>query len=193
MGSTTVDLELLVANRNGCAEEVVTKYSDRLLRFACSRLPNALQARVEPADIVQSAFKSFFHRHQDREFSFRDVEDVWRVLAAITFHKVQHAIRFHLRQARDVRRDVGGADALQATECESPTASSLSIMQDMLQAILENLPVTHQNVLQLRLQGCSIGEIAEELGISTRTVNRGLKLARGAAEKLINEDSVSHE
>lgn len=185
-----MDLQMLVAGEHQCSTEVVARYSDRLLRLASSRMPDRMQARVDPADVVQSAFRSFFAKHERDGFRFNDVEDVWRLLAAITFHKVQHAIRFHSRKVRDVRRDVIGHEQIQATESESPTASSLSIMEDTLRAIMRELPSTHQQVLRLRLEGYSIDEIANQLGVSTRTVNRGLKLARTVAGRLVDEENM---
>ncbi|MEL6104463.1 MAG: sigma-70 family RNA polymerase sigma factor [Planctomycetota bacterium] len=182
------DLQMLVAGEHQCSTEVVVTFSDRLLRLASSRMPERMQARVDPADVVQSAFRSFFTKHRRDGLDFAETEDVWRLLAAITFHKVQHAIRYHSRKVRDVRRDVIGHEQIQATESGSPTASSLSIMEDTLRAILRELPATHQQVLQLRLEGHSIDEIATKLDVSTRTVNRGLKLARTVAGRLVNQE-----
>lgn len=176
----------MIADQLDCEQDVVDRYSDRLLRFAGSRLPTAIRARVDPSDIVQSAFRSFFQRQELGQFEYSEVEDIWRLLASITFHKLQHSIRHHSRQRRDVHRDEAGYEVIAATEAESPTASSLSIMQETLEVILGELPATHQKVLTLRLEGHQIEDIAEKLGVSTRTVNRGLKLARQVAERIVS-------
>lgn len=176
----------MIADQLDCEEDVVDKYSDRLLRLAGSRLPTAMRSRVDPSDIVQSAFRSFFQRQELGQFEYREVEDIWRLLASITFHKLQHSIRHHFRKMRDARRDEAGYEVIAATEVESPTASSLSIMQETLEAILSELPLTHRRVLNLRLEGYQIEDIAEQLRISTRTVNRGLNLARRVAERIVN-------
>ncbi len=185
---TSTWLEDVMGCREGYETQAVEQFSDRLLRLAASRLPTSLNSRMDPEDIVQSVFRSFFSRHEQGKFQFQQLPELWRILAAITYHKVQHAIRHHRQQQRDARRELSGESHVNELEATSPTASSILLMMETFDRILAQLPKTHQEVVRLRLEGFSIEEIAQQLELSTRTVDRGLALARKIAGELM-EDS----
>ena len=45
---------------SGAAEELFERYLQRLLALVRTRLPGKLARRVDPDDVVQSAYRSFF-------------------------------------------------------------------------------------------------------------------------------------
>jgi DNA-directed RNA polymerase specialized sigma24 family protein len=47
---------------------------------------------------------------------------------------------------------------------------------DLVEALLEGLPGLYRNVLELRLSGCGVVEVAKQLGVSRQTVYRMLEL-----------------
>jgi hypothetical protein len=55
--------------------------------------------------VLQSVYRSFFRRLADGEFQFDGPDDLWRLLATITFRKVMNARKFHLRERSDARRE----------------------------------------------------------------------------------------
>ena len=177
-------LQNVVQQRGGYDIEAVERFGDRLIRFANSRMPERLKRRIDPEDIVQSAFRSFFSRNADGKFSFRQAPDVWRLLTAITFRKVQRTIRFHGRQQRDIHRESLSDDGGLIAQDVSPTASSVAIMMELLEQILAELPESHQKIVQLRMEGYSVVEIAEKVNVSTRTVIRAMKLLRNVASEV---------
>jgi RNA polymerase sigma-70 factor (ECF subfamily) len=177
-------LEHIVQLRDGYDVEAVERFSDRLIRLAKSRLPDRLQRRVDPEDIVQSVFRSFFARHESGKFEFDQAPDVWRLLAAITYHKVQHSIRRHHRQQRDFKREVALDGQIEKMQDIAPTASSIVMMMEFLDQILNELPVSHREIVRLRMEGHSIAEIAKLRKVSTRTVLRALKLVRTVASEI---------
>lgn len=67
-----------------CELGVVEKYSARLVELAEHCLPDRIRRRVDPEDVVQSVYRSFFKRLRGGEFSFEDSHDVWRLLTVIT-------------------------------------------------------------------------------------------------------------
>lgn len=168
----------LVDAQEGYEDETFNRYAHRLLRLAESRLPDQLRRRVDAADIVQSALRSFFSRHEAGEFQFPQTADIWRLLATITYRKIQQAIRFHHRQCRDAKLECDQSGVVGVQELESPTASSVIAFHEIIELILQQLPATHQDVFRLRMQGATIQEIADQLNISTRTVNRGIALVQ---------------
>src|SRR5262245_13984719 len=89
----------------GFERELVDRYTQRLLALARRRLPDRLRTRVDPEDIVQSVYRSFFQRLNEGRFSFEESADVWRLLAAMTYQKAKRAHRFHRQQCRDVQRE----------------------------------------------------------------------------------------
>lgn len=178
-------LDCVVRLQDGYEAEAVERFAGRLISLAKSRMPDRLRRRIDPEDIVQSAFRSFFNRHNDGRFEFREAADVWRLLAAITYRKIQRTIRFHHQQQRDVSRDLPNADDSPPAPDVAPTASSVVVMMELLDGIVDQLPETHREILQLRLENFSIDEIAERVSVSSRTVNRALAVVRQIATEML--------
>lgn len=182
----------VVERQDGFELEAVDRFSERLLQFAQSRLPEPLKRRVDAEDVVQSVFRSFFARHQNGQFQFTDASDVWRLLAAMTWRKLMRTIRHHSQQQRDFHRETpGGSLASQGSipgHDPEPSPSSVAMMMEFLAGIMEQLPEPHQKILELRLENHSIEEIAERMQISMRTVNRTLKTVREIAYEMADRE-----
>lgn len=58
------------------AGAVVGRYTEQLLRLVRKQLPERLRTRMDPEDVVQSVFRSFFHRLRQGQFRFEDSHDV---------------------------------------------------------------------------------------------------------------------
>ena len=67
------------------------------------RISQRLASRIDPEDIVQSVFRTFFHRAKQGQFHLEDPEDVVKLLARITVHKTFRQIAFHKLRASATR------------------------------------------------------------------------------------------
>ncbi len=188
IANESIWLESVVQLHDGYEVDAVARFTDRLLRLASSRLPNRLQQRVDPEDIVQSVFRSFFDRNSRGRFQFEQSPDVWRLLAAMTYRKVKKTIRHHGQQLRDVRREASTPSDFPTAQDDAPTASSWVVMMELLEGILEQIPETHQRIVRLRLDGHSIDEIAATVGVTSRTVDRALSLVRKVASEMMGDE-----
>src|SRR5207244_9396381 len=77
------------------------RYIDRLLVLARRRISQRLASRVDPEDIVQSVFRTFFGRLKDGQFVFADQDDLCKLLVRITLHKTLRQVAFHKAAKRD--------------------------------------------------------------------------------------------
>ena len=170
----------ILATTPGYETELFHRYATRLLAFARSRLPQDLNSRVDEEDVVQSVFRSFFRRHEQGQFEFESSYDVWQLLAAITYRKVVNTVKHHRRDRRnsqlDQHKPVDGM--LNELAGRTPTPDELNVMFDYLRWILDQLPEQQKQILQLRLEGNSIEEIAERVTLSQRSVKRALARVR---------------
>jgi RNA polymerase sigma factor (sigma-70 family) len=158
----------------------VERYTRGLLELARRELPDRLRRRVDPEDVIQSVYRSFFQRLGEGRFSFEDSHDVWRLLATMTLHKTRNAVRFHQRERRDVRREVPLAAGKESDgparvpEIAAPGPESVEVLYECLEQMLSGLAEDHRTMVLLRLEGRSIAEIAECVKRSRRTVLRVL-------------------
>ena len=186
-------LKRVVGLTDGYEAQVVEQFTQRLIRLAQSKLPQRLIRRCDAEDIVQSVFHSFFQRNEDQQFDIRHSNDLWRLLAAMTYKKTIQAIEFHSRQRRDYGREQeaqqSARNSAMQNPIDDPTASAIAMMAELLDKILIQLPSQHQEILRLRLLDYSIDEIADEVQVSSRTVDRALMASRQVAERLM----ISHE
>ena len=172
----------------GYEQQVVERYTLRLLELARRQLPARLRRRVDPEDVVQSVYRSFFRRLNEGRFSFQESHDVWRLLAAMTFHKARKAVRFHFQDKRDARRDVTLPTESDSAICNpelaeaQPGPHDLAILVDSLEQLLARVPSNYRDIVVLRLEGWSVVEIAQKVNRSQSTVMRAFARIRDLAE-----------
>ena len=153
------------------SEEII-RLLKRLVPFALTKIDKLLVSKLDPEDIVQSVFRNFFTALQKGNFKPASWEEMWYLLAKMTIWKCNSKREFYLNQARDVRiekpfdsKDVLSTDPLFLDE--------KLILEESLDLVMIKLEdQNRQNVFCLILQGHSPAEIAEELGVSKRTVER---------------------
>jgi len=175
----------------GFERALVDRFTARLLELARHRLPDRVRSRVDPEDLVQSVYRTFFQRLKDGRFSFVDSGDLWRLLAAMTFHRATKAVRFHQQQRGDVRRErplagsdnsPGGSAAIVEPQ---PGWDDLIALFDALGRLLDRLPEKYREIAVLQLEGHSVDEIARAVWRSRRTVFRALAELEALAARLL--------
>src|SRR5947209_4654729 len=104
-------LNLWRAGNQDAARQIFDRYVAQLLALASRRISQRLAARVDAEDIVQSVFRTFFHRAREGQFKVDDPDDLCKLLARITVHKTLRQIAFHKRAKRDATQETGQGDA----------------------------------------------------------------------------------
>ena len=173
--------ELVVRLRGGdaeAAEEVFARYAQRLTALAEQQLSRKLAARLDGADVVQSVFRTFFRRSSAGEFRIDSSAELWRLLVQITLQKARAYGRQHTAGVRDVAAEEpgGGAAFLREIVAHEPGPEEAAVLIDQIETLLRGLPPLYCDLLQLRLEGHSVSDTAVRLGVSRRTVHRGLHL-----------------
>jgi DNA-directed RNA polymerase specialized sigma24 family protein len=108
----------------------------------------------------------------------------------IALNKVRAAGAFHRAAKRDVRITVGGAAYDRAVDSQSGhDEGALAVLKLVIDELLEELPAANRQIIELRIEGHEVNEIAEKVERSKRTVERVLQAFRARLETLINEDS----
>src|SRR5262249_2867338 len=110
--------DLLARWRDGdqsAAHDLFQRYASRLNGLARSRLSSRLASRVDAEDIVQSVYRSFFARACEGQYELARGGDIWRLLVAITLHKLSDEVRRNTagKRAVDHEQGFGGEDSLQ--------------------------------------------------------------------------------
>jgi RNA polymerase sigma-70 factor (ECF subfamily) len=158
------------------AAVVFGRYAQRLTSLAEQHLSRKLAARLDGGDVVQSVFRTFFRRSAAGEFRIDNSDELWRLLVRITLQKARARSRNHTARARDVAaEEPGGALLLQAASHE-PGLEEAAVLVDQIEALLRGLPDVYGDLLRLRLEGYSVSDTAERLGVSRRTIHRALRL-----------------
>lgn len=179
----------VLSGRPGAEGELVACYSRRLLELARRQLPLRVRQRVDPEDVVQSVYRSFFRRLNDGCFTFEESNDVWRLLATMTYHKARNAIKYHQRERRDVRREQSLPEPAEPAVPEAASAEHLEILFGHLERLLSHLTETQREVVVRRLEGDSIEQIAARVQRSRRTVLRVLAHIQDLAAGVLGEDA----
>ena len=184
-------IELLQKWRDGdehAAKEMFERYVNRLCALARSRLSARMQRRVEPEDIVQSVYRSFF-RKAGEHYSLAKTGDLWRLLAAITINKIRGKVEFHTAQKRQVYAEeslLADQSMLRVSPeaiAEDPRPDDAAAMVEELGDVLSGLDPLSRSILELSMQNLTVEQISEEVQRSERTVRRTLQQVRNELEK----------
>jgi RNA polymerase sigma factor (sigma-70 family) len=179
--TSLVLLERFREGDESAAEALFARYFHRLTLLARSRLSARLARRTDPEDIVQSVYRSFFVGVREGRYTLGRGGDLWRLLAAITRHKLLRQVRHQSADRRSIdvecSLDQVGDGALVDRE-RDPTPEEAVALADELERVFAELDPFGRRVLELRLQGLPLATIAEETGRAERSVRRALARIR---------------
>jgi RNA polymerase sigma-70 factor (ECF subfamily) len=175
------------AGDEDAARQLFDLYVDRLLALARQRISQRLASRVDPEDVVQSVFRTFFNRAKDGQFHIEEPDDLIKLLARITVHKTFRQIAFHRAAKRNLNLETGHGDEAQNQLLNlldrGPTPDNANEFLDQLEHFLSELRFEDRQIIELRMQGYKDVEIAKKLNISDRKIRRLMERVRGLAEK----------
>jgi RNA polymerase sigma factor (sigma-70 family) len=180
------------------------RYYRALLTVARQRLGPRHRRMADEDDVVNRAFESFYAAiSQGRLPDVRNRDGLWRVLLTITANQATDEIRRQnaaIRGGGNVMGDSGlrrlnphaTGDPFHQILSEDPTPEFVIAVQEEFQKRLAVLPNQELRDVALRkLEGYLNREIADELGVSPRWVERKLQTIRTLWLDL--EDTASHD
>jgi RNA polymerase sigma-70 factor (ECF subfamily) len=171
----------LAAGDQEAAARVFHRFARRLVSLAGARLGARLRQKVDPEDVLQSVYRSFFQRHAEGEFAFTGWDSLWALLTVMTVRKCNRwRARFHTGK-RDVTAEVSaleGTGAGLTALARDPTPEEVVLLGEMVDGLLRGLGERDRGVVTLALQGYTPAEIGAETGVPERTVYRILERVR---------------
>jgi RNA polymerase sigma factor (sigma-70 family) len=176
------------------AEELFRRYVKRLTALARARLSDKLAGRVDPEDVVQSAYRSFFADARAGQYDLQRGGDLWRLLVSITLHKLRHQVERMQTQKRAVEREAsfGTEDSLVLLQGNrlsgEPSPVEAVALADELEQLMRSLDPLKRRILEMRLQGYGLAEIAAQVECGERTVRRVIKEIKDRLERLRGEE-----
>ena len=152
------------------------RYAGRLHALAAAQRAPCLAARFDPEDIVQSVFRTFFRRAAQGDYDVPEGEEIWKLLLVIALNKIRAVGAFHRAARRDVRATAAGPAYEQAIGAEpGRDETALAVLRLVIDEALEGLPPGHRPIVELRVEGYEVAEIAARVRRSKRTVERILQ------------------
>jgi DNA-directed RNA polymerase specialized sigma24 family protein len=173
------------------AQRLWNHFFSRLYQLGRAKLRLQTRRVYDEEDAALSAFHSVCAGISAGRFpDLHDRGNLWQLLVVITARKVAHRQRYDRQQRRDVRRNLSddtfarsaqesvfvSVDLLPSRE---PTAEFVTEFVETCQRLIEDLADSPlRQVVELRMQGYTDSEIADQLKCSRRTVQRRLEIIR---------------
>jgi DNA-directed RNA polymerase specialized sigma24 family protein len=169
-----------------------------LVQTACKRLGGVTLRSVDEEDVAQEAFWGFVNSVRgSRVLQLETRHDLFALLTHIVASKGATQLERHLAAKRGGGH-VRGESALDAREGNSSRCvaglqtivskegnpAEEAVLADCYQHYVSGLPDALRPVAELHLAGATNAEIADQLGVVQRTVERKLQLIRGRWQEM---------
>jgi RNA polymerase sigma factor (sigma-70 family) len=177
------------------AVELFRRYANALIALARGRLSGKLAHRIDPEDVVQSVYRSFFAEAREGRYDLQRGGDLWRLLVAITLHKLNDQVKRNTSKKRAVEqeRSFGSEDSLISMQAHlqgrEPSPVEAVALADEVEQLMRQLSPLHRRMLELRLQGYYIDEIAGLTHSSERTVRYALEWVKQQLQQSHHQSS----
>ena len=169
------------------ANPLVTRYWSRVLAAASKRLDDAGICVADGEDIAISVFDSLCKlANAEDETDIQDRDHLWRLLLRMINHKTIDLIRHERAKKRGSNQVVREGSLAKdqsnvqlgdlAAKFETPL-DQVELLEEQTQ-LISSLDDDAREVITLRLEGYPTKEIAEQLGLSDRTVRRKLEVVK---------------
>ena len=168
------------------ATALYLRYANRLGALASAKTGDDLRTRFDPEDIVQSVFRTLFRRVSLGSYDVPDGDELWGLLLVVTLNKTRKAAARHRAGKRDVRATAADGEMAISMHADHDR-QSMAELKAVIEEFTESLDPLHRDVIDMRVAGYEVAEIAERLGRSKRTVERVLQRTRSTLRKQIDD------
>jgi RNA polymerase sigma-70 factor (ECF subfamily) len=165
---------------------MIEEYGQHVLRVVRRRLGRELRSQFDSVDFVQDVWASFYAIPPEC-YTFEHPAQLIGFLIDLATNKVADAYRgrFQAQKSNQNRtRSLDGSAALEALNLAAggPTPSRAVILREEVEQLLKDQPNEARRLLTLLTTGYTQEEIAQELGVTVRTVRRWMRTIRTAED-----------
>jgi RNA polymerase sigma-70 factor (ECF subfamily) len=188
-------MQRLRAGDDAAARMVFERFAQRLVAVARRHLDDRLARKVDPEDVVQSAYKSFFVRQREGAWEIGGWDGLWGLLTLIALRKCADRAAYYRAEKRDLGREVvraGARDEFDSTPSvgdlaltREPLPEEAAVLAETVEELFRQIDDDDERtILELSLQGYSTSEISESTGRAERSVRRMRETTRRRLERL---------
>ncbi len=189
-------MEQLRAGEDQAARLVFERFARQLVALARRHIDQFLAHKVDPEDVVQSAYKSFFVRQRDGRIEVANWNSLWSLLTLITLRKCADRVEYLRAERRNIAREAQptGQDVelWQLAIDREPLPEEGVVLAETLEEVFRALDEDERPILELSLQGYSVAEISERLGRAQRSVRRLRERTRKRLERMQSIEQTDH-
>jgi len=184
----------LRAGDEGAAAEVFRRFAGRLIALAHAELDARLRRKVDPEDIVQSVYRSFFTRHRAGQFDLATWDALWSLLTVITVRKCLNRAKYYRAKCRDAAGETDGSACGDGTVEQGeaidrePTPLEAAVLAETVEQMMRGLEPDDRTIIELSLQGYTAAEISARVGRAERTVARVRERIKRRLERMKLEE-----
>ncbi|MBL8891868.1 MAG: hypothetical protein JNL67_17970 [Planctomycetaceae bacterium] len=179
-------IDQLADGNEQAARELWEHVSTRVHEFAREKLDPQLRRRYDENDAANSAFHSLCRGISDGRLEAKDRNALWGLLAVITSRKISAQLRHAHRQKRGggiVSGESGfaqlGEEGINGVGSKQPPPDELAEVAESCAQLLHAIPdETLKQIVLLKFQGFTNGEVAADLNCTQRTIERKLERIR---------------
>jgi RNA polymerase sigma-70 factor (ECF subfamily) len=188
-------LARLQAHDGEAARELFRRFAGQLIALARQRFTGALRHKVDPEDVVQSAYKSFFRRYSADNLKVDNWNGLWGLLTLITVRKCAERVAYHRAACRDAAREAAAPPGVEDgsswpdTPGREPTPLEAAQLDETVAQLLASLDDHERPIIELSLQGYTTQEISQRLDCPERTVRRLRERVRHQLERQQRADA----
>lgn len=181
--------------------EYFHRFAERLAAVAQRHISFRLRHKIEPEELTQSVFRTFYRRLGHGTLEAKDSDRVWGLLVRLVLCKLRNRVVFFQAQRRDVRAersldqpdDLGmiGRSRLSGNETAPDEQAAVN---EAFDEFLRELNPDDQTIFVAHLAGYRSPAISVQVGSSEQTVRRRLQqMERKLRDRLIVVDAVDLE
>jgi RNA polymerase sigma-70 factor (ECF subfamily) len=184
----------LRSGEDTAAQELFERFARQMIALTRRHLDQLLARKVDPEDVVQSAYKSFFVRHREGKVTVENWNSLWKLLTLITLRKCADRAEYFRAGRRNAAREAGApddsghADPWVAALDREPRPEEAAILAETVERLFRDVDPHERPILELSLQGYTVPEISAQLGRAERSVRRLRERIRKRLERMQEAD-----
>ena len=156
------------------ATDLYVRYANRLQALTRQQTNPAFASRFDPEDVVQSVFRTFFRRVSEGMYDVPPGEELWNLLLVLALNKIRTLGKHHQAQKRSVRTTLSMEEVDVAGDAQD-NDNSYRVLKLVVDEMLGGMTEFKREIIELRIQGHQVQDIAEKTGRAKRTIERILQ------------------